>query len=47
MTIILTSFVKSLIKPNYLTLNNIGYAQVQPDFLKNHSCKIFAFCFCK
>lgn len=30
----LTTFVNALIKPNYLTLDDVGYVQVQPDFFK-------------
>lgn len=30
----LTAFVNALIKPNYLTLDDVGYVQVQPDFFK-------------
>lgn len=30
----LTSFVNALIRPNYLTLDDVGYVQVQPDFFK-------------
>lgn len=28
----LNTFVNALIKPNYLTLDDVGYVQVQPDF---------------
>ena len=35
----LTTLINALIKPNYLTLDDLGYVSVQPDFFKESYLK--------